>query len=456
MATRIRSKKRERAERKESGITRITVAGFKSIRDEQSIDIRPLTILAGANSSGKSSMLQPLLLLKQTLECPYDPGPLLLNGPNVRFTDAQQFFSRNRNGEPVPDFSVSIRSPTFAVETSFRRRPRSGLDVRKTVLTLGKRAMSFNSSMSGSQVWEQVKRGPEHLVQFFQGFAKGGDAFEWQIVRDRCFLNPSLRRGQGERVVHIPFLSVSHSPAEQVLVNVVHIPGMRGNPARVYPVTALEDSFPGLFPDYVASVISQWETDRSDRILHALHEDLRLLGLTWKVTAKRISDAEVELQVGRLTRAVRAASRDLVNIADVGFGLSQVLPVMVAVHAAGPDNLLYLEQPEIHLHPRAQVAMATVLARAVRRGVRMVVETHSGLLLRAVQAVVAEGKEALTPDLVKLHWFTRSEKDGTTTIASAELDEAGAFGDWPEDFGDVELDIESRYLDAAQSRMSKK
>ncbi|MGI9105730.1 MAG: AAA family ATPase, partial [Pyrinomonadaceae bacterium] len=58
----------------EKGITKITVAGYKSISREQSIEIRPLTILAGANSSGKSSMMQPLLLLKQTLEASYDPG----------------------------------------------------------------------------------------------------------------------------------------------------------------------------------------------------------------------------------------------------------------------------------------------------------------------------------------------------------------------------------------------
>ena len=69
-----------------TGITRITVAGFKSIAEEQSVEIRPLTILAGANSSGKSSIMQPLLLLKQTLDATYDPGALLLNGPNVRFT----------------------------------------------------------------------------------------------------------------------------------------------------------------------------------------------------------------------------------------------------------------------------------------------------------------------------------------------------------------------------------
>src|ERR1700688_2727147 len=75
------------------GITRITVQGFKSLRDETSIRIKPLTILAGANSSGKSSIMQPLLLLKQTLDAPYDPGSLKIDGENVKFTSADQFLS---------------------------------------------------------------------------------------------------------------------------------------------------------------------------------------------------------------------------------------------------------------------------------------------------------------------------------------------------------------------------
>src|SRR5579864_5566148 len=77
-----------------AGITRITIEGYKSIVKEQSIDIAPLTILAGANSSGKSSMIQPLLLLKQTLEAPFDPGPLRIDGPNLKFTSTDQFLSR--------------------------------------------------------------------------------------------------------------------------------------------------------------------------------------------------------------------------------------------------------------------------------------------------------------------------------------------------------------------------
>src|SRR6267142_499309 len=85
------------AETKPWAITEIQVAGFKSISDEQSIEIRPLTILAGANSSGKSSMMQPVLLLKQTLEAPYDPGALLLDGPNVKFTSVEQMLTKCGN-----------------------------------------------------------------------------------------------------------------------------------------------------------------------------------------------------------------------------------------------------------------------------------------------------------------------------------------------------------------------
>src|ERR1700730_6468962 len=76
------------------GITRIAVEGFKSIANRQEIEIAPLTILAGANSSGKSSIMQPLLMLKQTLEATTGPGPLGIGGPKVKFTSSGQCFSR--------------------------------------------------------------------------------------------------------------------------------------------------------------------------------------------------------------------------------------------------------------------------------------------------------------------------------------------------------------------------
>src|SRR2546421_8246945 len=98
-------------------ITRIDVRGFKSINQEQSIEIRPLTILAGANSSGKSSMMQPLLLLKQTLEASYDPGALLLNGPNVKFTQVDQLLSRTGRDGSAQCFEIGTGFADGAILT---------------------------------------------------------------------------------------------------------------------------------------------------------------------------------------------------------------------------------------------------------------------------------------------------------------------------------------------------
>jgi predicted ATPase len=173
------------------------------------------------------------------------------------------------------------------------------------------------------------------------------------------------------------------------------------------------------------------------------------MGLTWKVEARSVNDTQVELRVGRLMHGGSGDDGDLVNIADVGVGVSQSLPVLVALVVAEPGQVVYLEQPEIHLHPRAQRRLAHVLADAANRGVVVVAETHSSLLLREVQTLVATGK--LATDKVKLHWFQRQE-DGRTVVTPADLDENGAFGDWPEDFDEVELDAERAYLDAVERK----
>ena len=137
------------------------------------------------------------------------------------------------------------------------------------------------------------------------------------------------------------------------------------------------------------------------------------------------------------------------NISDVGIGVSQVLPVVVALLAAQEGQLVYIEQPELHLHPRAQVVMAELLAEAANRGVRVIVETHSSLLLLTVQTLIAEDK--IKPADVGLHWFSRDAR-GATTVTFVQPDADGATGDWPEDFGDVELKAQDAYLTAVGRR----
>lgn len=434
MAKAINSKKKDSPE-KPDGITKISVAGFKSIAEEQSIEVRPLTILAGANSSGKSSIMQPLLLLKQTLEASYDPGALRLDGPNVRFTSADQFLSHTGRGKHIDVFSIGIETgDEGSLTTYFRKQPRKPIEVQRSLYVKGD---------AGDQIRADIISD--------EGDFLGSEKIELKVVRDRfllghCFSERGDSSGQRDIVITLG------AEIEPYIREVIHVPGLRGNPERTYVVAAVGGTFPGTFENYVASVIAKWQTEEDNDNLERVSQDLKELGLTWKVSATPLNDTQVELQVARLPQVTRGRASEMVSIADVGFGVSQTLPVVVALREAKPGQLVYLEQPEIHLHPRAQTAMAKVLADAARRGVHVVAETHSALLILGIQTLVAEGK--LAPELVKLHWFER--KDGMTKIKSADLDEAGSFGDWPEDFADLALEAQSRYLDAVEARTTGK
>ena len=271
---------------------------------------------------------------------------------------------------------------------------------------------------------------------------------EWTVGRSRCFL---VATGAFP-VADLRAATIGY-PATEAFANslqeTIHVPGLRGNPEGAYRTSAVGDRFAGTFENYAASVIDQWQRTGDTRLAE-LGNALVQLGLTGSVEAKRVNDTQVELHVGRLLRRKRASAHDTVNIADVGFGVSQTLPVLVALLVARLGQLVYIEQPELHLHPKAQTALAPILAAAARRGVKVVVETHSTLLLRAIQTLVA--KDELAPDLVKLHWFQRDE-DGLTEITSADLDENGAFGQWPEDFDDVMLNTEAAYLGRGHTKI---
>ena len=429
------------SEKNISGITKIAVKGFKSIAEEREIDIRPLTILAGANSSGKSSIMQPLLMLKQTLEAPYDPGPLLIDGPNVQFTEAAQFLSKLTGEKRADRFQVQIethKSNVFnAVQTTFRKG-KNGIEIVEMT--------KENSGPDQTSSAKSVTLYPEMSPEEIKALGNQNPAFKnFDIVKhSRCFLYLGSQYSNNLYEVTYGFGAY--------IFNTIHLPGLRGNPERTYKLSSTGPRYPGTFENYAASVIHKWQ-EAKDKHLKTLDNALHTLRLTGKVGTQKVSDVGIEIKVGRSLHE-RTENTDMVNIADVGFGVSQVLPILVALTAAEPGQLVYLEQPELHLHPRAQVALARVLADAAKRGVRVVAETHSSLLLLGVQTLVAEGD--LSPELVKLHWFTRRE-DGVTKVDSVDLDEAGTYGDWPVDFDDVDLKTQSRYLNAVDRiRFGKK
>src|SRR5215813_5309775 len=163
----VKDQKGTHARREKEGVTRLSIAGFKSISQEQSIEIRPLTILAGANSSGKSSMMQPLLLLKQTLEESYDPGALLLYGPNVKFTSVGQLLSRVGKSSGADVFSIRTEVGTdVTVELRFSSYPDKSFNIQEVKVSDGRSPSTLRLGMTHEELMDVI---PSTLQMFYEG-----------------------------------------------------------------------------------------------------------------------------------------------------------------------------------------------------------------------------------------------------------------------------------------------
>jgi predicted ATPase len=451
------------------GITRIAVTGFKSLAEKTDVKICPLTVLAGANSSGKSSLMQPLLLMKQTFDNErIPPGPFWLRGEQVGYDTADQFLSKiHTKTEATKRLTIELEAENNWVELSFEKKPDPDLsqDSSEAHIWLKPSAPSSlevvgtasRDSLDGP-IWRLNRDSSEEDLELLYNSvtiprSKIADAFagvEMVAHPDRCFL------GVGTRFAQDTVIPTFHRPEVNLLRNkiqdMIHVSGLRGSNEREFYLHGLPlgSVFPGDFEEYVPSILEAWKDatkyGNGLNYLYELRNALQLLELASGVETRKLNESKIEVLI---PRTLQGDPKDLVNIADVGLAVSQILPVLVALILAHPNQLVHIEQPELHLHPRAQWKLAQLLASAANRGVRLVIETHSSLLLQGILTGVAKG--AITPDKVALHWFTRSE-DGITKVTTADLDAQGRFGDWPADFDDVELAASDDYLDAMETK----
>jgi predicted ATPase len=121
---------------------------------------------------------------------------------------------------------------------------------------------------------------------------------------------------------------------------------------------------------------------------------------------------------------------------SVGFGITYVLPVLVAVLSSKPGSLILIENPEAHLHPRGQVLMGELLARAASVGIQIVVETHSDHVLNGIRLAVHGG--TIEPDAIAINYFSRIDDKGRVRalVESPILDKNGRLDRWPDGFFD--------------------
>jgi predicted ATPase len=434
------------------GITRITVNGFKSLASKTEVEIRPLTVLAGANSSGKSSLMQPLLLMKQTFDNErIPPGPFWLRGDLVGYDTADQFLSSvQEKATDSKRLTIELEAEANWAELSFEKKQDSDLAVVETASRNSPDGPVWRLSLDSSQevlehLFESVATRQERIGGMFSGA-------ELVAYPERCFL------GVGTRIAQDAVVPTFHRPEVNLLrhkiQDMIHISGLRGSDEREFYLHGLPlgSVFPGNFEEYVPSILEAWKDatkfGNGLRDLYDLCNALRLLELASGVETHKLNESQIEV---RIPRTLNGDPKDYVNIADVGLAVSQVLPVLVALILAHPNQLVHLEQPELHLHPRAQWKLAQLLTQAAKRGVKLVIETHSSLLLRGILTEIAENR--IANDKVILHWFKRDKITGLSTVHSKEPDSAGRVGGWPEDFSDVELKSDNQYLDAVEKKL---
>ena len=119
---------------------------------------------------------------------------------------------------------------------------------------------------------------------------------------------------------------------------------------------------------------------------------------------------------------------------NVGFGISYVLPIIVAVLKSKPDDLLIIENPESHLHPAGQSKIAELCAIASSQGVQIIIETHSDHFLNGIR--VATKKEILKPESSQIYYFRKEKNELETKIDILNIDKNGKIDEWPIGFFD--------------------
>jgi predicted ATPase len=357
-------------------IAAITFENFKCFA-KQRLPLRRLTVLSGVNGTGKTSAIQALLLLRQSFQQDLLPGHgLALNGDLVHLGAG-----RDALFEDAPAETIGL-----GIETDDGRRAswRFAYEPDAEVLALvpaERHPSIYESSLFGGTVvyLGAARIGPQAAF-----------SMEERAVREL--------RNLGAFGENTPYFLYLHG----------------NDPVR-------------------SGVLEHTEAPSSD-LLSQTEAWIGEISPGARLSVKPFRDLDV-VQL----RYSFVAGTDVSNPyrpGNVGFGLTYTLPIIVAALAAPAESLLIVENPEAHLHPRGQIRIAELLARASLAGIQVLVETHSDHILNGIRLAVYKG--LLDPASVQLHFFERQVEETRSycTLTSPVMDAEARIEPWPDGFFD--------------------
>lgn len=407
--------------------TSLTLKNFKTWRETGKINLAPVTVLLGTNSSGKSTLLQSLLLLKQTAASPDRSIHLNLGGDEIN-----DYF----NFGHFDDVLTKGASPRqFEISFSFHR----GALRRKT----GVFHAVYGKTAAGAAVIQEMAMG-DGKGKTFSVIRREKGAYSLYVDEEEG--QESALRGKGrnyapERSISLPVEAIQHLSADgpraedislairRELESIAYLGPLRRKPERDYSWNKGRPGDLGIDGGSVinailASALLRNNEEETGHMIADVSSWLNRMGVAERIEVK---------QLGHSTRYEIVVHRDGVaaNLRDVGIGISQVLPVIVLAYFVARGSTILLEEPEIHLHPLAQSVLAELFVEvSKKRQVQFIVETHSEHLFRRLQTLVA--REKLPTRDCRLYFVERQGADAI--LKNLELDLYGRVKEWPPNF----------------------
>lgn len=435
-------------------LTRMRLKGFKSWRDTGEVELRPITGIFGANSSGKTSLLQALLLLKQTAASP-DRARTLHFGDHRTPMHLGSFLdaAHGHKARETLDIALDWETDTpmeitdlsggdrvvaesdrlgFQTQVGYKNGTKGvSIYVKEMAYRVGDAQFGMQRKPGGKPAYElRAKGGGKEKFRFVRAPGKA----ESLPAPTRCYGFPGQARAHHQNAGFVMDLELA---LENCLDRVYYLGPLREAPLRVYPWSGAQPIDVGQRGEYFVDAILASKA-RGDRI--ARGQGMKSLSLAeyvawWLKKLKLAHGFRVKpiAPGSRLyeVRVRRFPTSPEVLITDIGFGVSQILPALVLCFYVPEGSTIILEQPEIHQHPAVQSGLADVLIDAhKKRGVQILVESHSEHLLYRLQRRVAEKR--ISNHAVGLH--SCSARGKRSHLTHLDINPSGIIRNWPKDF----------------------